>query len=173
MALFWNGGGWTDKNVDGGFDIIWFIGTPFELFEPIWPKPLRTLLFKFKGEMLDNDAIDGLFDANCDGKLGDGVIDVFFEFDDDETLEWINQNNIRNIQFNVIVCWSVVSNLDCGAGFAVTIAGILIEDGIKTSLTFFVSCAVVLSLFKQDDVKASKLNSGNDCVEDSSIDLRK
>lgn len=82
LALFWNVG-WADKNVDGVFAIIWFIDTLFAL-DPICPKLPNKLLFKFTdacgGGMLDVIVMD-LFDVNCDGKLGDGVIDVVFKLD--------------------------------------------------------------------------------------------
>lgn len=80
LALFWNGV--DDRN---GVDvIIWFIGTLFGAFD-IWPKPLRKLLFdKFIDDddddctagIFDDITIAGLLDANCVGKVGDGVIEV-------------------------------------------------------------------------------------------------
>lgn len=60
--------------------------------------------------------------------------------------------------------WIGYTYLSCDVGFAVAIAGILIDDGISTSLAFLavaVAACVSLSLFKQDDLKSSKLNSGN------------
>lgn len=46
-----------------------------------------------------------------------------------------------------------------GAALAVAIAGILVEDGTSVSDGFLV-CSVG-PLFKHDDLKSSKLNSGN------------
>ena len=82
LALFWNGV--DDRN--GVDEVIWFIGTLFGAFD-IWPKPLRKLLFdKFNdvdcaAGMFDDIIVVGLLDANCVGKLGDGVIDVVFNVD--------------------------------------------------------------------------------------------
>lgn len=59
---------------------------------------------------------------------------------------------------------------NCGAGFCEAIAGILMELGIITSLTIFAATGASLSLLRQDDLKSSKLNSGNDFVA-TSIDL--
>lgn len=58
----------------------------------------------------------------------------------------------------------------CGEALAEAIDGILIDDGSRTSLTFFVGWAAFLSLFKQDDLKSSKLNSGKAWVDDDDND---
>lgn len=73
----------------------------------------------------------------------------------------IEQKIVRSTYFN------------CDDVFGGAIAGILIEDGNKTSLTFFVGGAALLSLFKHDDLKSSKLNSGNDWVAVPSMVLWK
>lgn len=59
----------------------------------------------------------------------------------------------------------------CGDDLEVAIVGILMEDGNNTSLTFFDGCDGDLSLFKQDDLKSSKLNSGNACNPESGLKM--
>lgn len=66
-----------------------------------------------------------------------------------------------------------MSYLICGAAFEVAIVGILMEDGNNTSLTFLDGCDGDLSLFKQDDLKSSKLNSGNACNPESGLRIDK
>lgn len=63
--------------------------------------------------------------------------------------------------------------MTCGAGFGVASTGMLMDVGISTALTCFAfAVATSLSLFKQDDLKSFKLNSGND-VDDVSTPLQK
>lgn len=166
LALFWNG----VDDINGVDVVIWFIGTLLGAFN--WPKPLKKLLFdKFNdvdcaAGMFDDITVVGLLNANCVGKLGDGAIDVVCNVD----VKFLKQRNF----YKKNDCQEMKNDtyFICGAGFAVAIDGILIEDGIKTLFTFFSGCAAELSSFKQDDLKSFKLNSGNDCEAEPSIDLK-
>lgn len=151
------------------------------MFE-IGSKSLRKLLlFKFNGvgvTVVLNGVVICLFVEICVGKLGDGVIDglmVVVDKVDDKSLDYFFLIELFLFQFTISSheIDKKITYFNCGVGFDEAMAGILIEAGNSTSLTFFAVAVASLSLFKQDDLKSSKLNSGNDFVVASTTLLKK
>lgn len=74
--------------------------------------------------------------------------------------------------------WELFTYFTCGAVFGGAIAGMLIDVGMINSLTVFDFAVAIVSwycisfsLFKQEDLKSSKLNSGNAFDDDESATL--